>query len=212
VAKSGVTSKTAKTAKRPLRSSEVVRELILNSARTSFADSGFAGATTRKIATQAGVVENLIYKQFGTKQALFDVAVVGPFQDAVDSFIERWGPRSAAPHSPETTARDYIEALYNMLQDHADLLIALMKHGRDERPLLPLLEDLERVAVQELAAQEWTGVDIPVLVRLHFGMVAFNAAFGESLYPPGELAPNRDRIIAETTAFFVHGTAHRPKT
>jgi hypothetical protein len=87
-----------------------------------------------------------------------------------------------------------------------------MKYGPDDRPLLPLLQDLERVAAHEIAAQGWAGVDIPVLVRLHFGMVAFNAAFGDALYPPGALTPSRERIIAETTAFFVHGTAHRPET
>jgi hypothetical protein len=84
------------------------------------------------------------------------------------------------------------------------LLFALMKDRRQEKPLLPLLQELERVVAYETGAQGWTGVDIVVLV-------AFNAAFDESLYPSGARRPSRDRIITEMAAFFVHGTAHRPQ-
>jgi hypothetical protein len=54
-------------------------------------------------------------------------------------------------------------------------------------------------------------VDIVVLTRLQFAVVAFSAAFDESLYPSGARRPSRDRIITEMAAFFVHGTAHRPQ-
>ena len=44
------------------------------------------------------------------------------------------------------------------------------------------------------------------------GMVAFNAAFGDVLYPADEKSASRRRIVDEMTAFMVHGTAHRPQT
>jgi AcrR family transcriptional regulator len=195
--------------KRPLRSTAVVRELILNAARACFAESGYAGTSTRQIAKRAGVVENLIYKQFGSKPALFEAAVVEPFRAALDDFTLRW-TASGTPGTGEFTAREYVEALYDLLEGHAELLLALMADRRGERPLVPLFHELERVASAVLDSQGWTGVDIPVLARMHFGMVAFNAAFGESLYPDGVEAPGRQRVVDEAAAFMVHGTAHRP--
>jgi AcrR family transcriptional regulator len=188
----------------------VVRELILDAARVCFAETGYSATTTRQIAVRADVVENLIYKQFGSKAALFEQAVVEPFRQAVDSFLGRWGPRSTTPHGGEFTAREYVETLYDLLEGHAELLVALMRDRRKERPLLPILEELERIGAYETGAQGWRGMDIQVLVRLHFGMVAFNAAFEDDLYPPGQRRPDRARIIDEMTAFLVHGTAHRP--
>ena len=57
----------------------VVRELIVEAARACFAEHGYAGTTTRLVASRAGGVENLIFKHFGTKAGLFDAAVVSPF-------------------------------------------------------------------------------------------------------------------------------------
>jgi len=193
----------------PARSTAVIRELILDAAREAFAAGGFNDTTTRQIAAKAGVVESLIYKHFRSKAGLFDEAIVQPFDRAVGRFITEWTPRSLGQHSGEGTARDYIENIYDLLENHAELLIALMKDRRQDKPLLPLLQKLEHVAAYELGSQGWVGVDIAVLVRLQFGAVAFNAAFGESLYLPGPGRPSRDRIVAEMVSFFVHGTAHR---
>jgi hypothetical protein len=49
-----------------------------------------------------------------------------------------------------------------------------------------------------------------VLTRPQFVVAAFCAAFDESLYPSDVRRPGRERIIDEMTAFFIHGTAHRP--
>ena len=196
---------------RAARSTEIVRELILDAARQCFADAGFAGTSTRQIAAKADVVEPLIYKHFGSKQGLFDEAVVEPFRRAVDEFIGDWNPEAAAAHTGEEMARDYIERLYDLLENHAELLIALMRDRREEKPLLPLLQELERVAAYETGSQGYTGVDLVVSTRLHFAVVAFNAAFGDSLYPSDRRRPSRERIIDEMAAFLVHGTAHRPR-
>jgi AcrR family transcriptional regulator len=196
--------------RRPMRSSAVVRELILEAAQFCFANSGFAATSTREIAARADVVESLVYKHFGSKAELFEQAVVAPFREAVDVFLTQWGPRSTEAHTGESTSRAYAESLYALVEDHADLLVALMRDRREERPLVPLLEELERVAAYELGSYGWRGVDTQVLVRLQFGMIAFNAAFEDDLYAPGPRRPDRERIIAEISAFLVHGTAHRP--
>jgi AcrR family transcriptional regulator len=196
--------------KRPLRPTNVVRELILDAARGCFAEFGYAGTTTRQIAKRADVVENLIFKHFGNKAALFEASVIQPFRTALDNFTARWAAGANNSDDGERTARDYVEELYDLLDGHSELLLAIMADRRRAQPLLPLMAELERVAAAEIEARGWHGVDVGVLARLHFGMVVFNAAFSDALYPAGDGAADRERIVNEMTAFMVHGTAHRP--
>jgi len=48
------------------------RERILAAAARVYAEHGFRGATTRRIAEEAGVNEITIFRQFGSKAALID--------------------------------------------------------------------------------------------------------------------------------------------
>lgn len=50
--------------------SEATRQRIIQAASKIFSDSGYAGATTRAIATAAGVNEVTIFRQFGSKKNL----------------------------------------------------------------------------------------------------------------------------------------------
>lgn len=51
------------------------RGRILDVAETEFADHGFAGASLRRIAEQAGVAAALVHYHFGGKEGLFDAVV-----------------------------------------------------------------------------------------------------------------------------------------
>ena len=51
------------------------REAILDAARKRFAAHGYAGATIRRIAADAGVDPALVHHFFGTKERLFAAAV-----------------------------------------------------------------------------------------------------------------------------------------
>jgi len=55
------------------------REAILAAARAGFAQRGYDGASTRSIATAAGVDAALIHHYFGSKQRLFVAAMELPF-------------------------------------------------------------------------------------------------------------------------------------
>lgn len=52
-----------------------VREKIITAAMTAYAESGFRGATTRRVAEIAGVNEVTIFRNFGSKAALMDEAL-----------------------------------------------------------------------------------------------------------------------------------------
>jgi len=81
----------ARTGRRPKRppdedsaASPDTRLAILAAARARFAQSGYDGASTRAIATAAGVDAALIHHYFGSKQRLFVAAMELPFDsDAV---------------------------------------------------------------------------------------------------------------------------------
>ena len=51
------------------------RDRILEAAARVYAETGFRGATTRRIADEAGVNEITIFRQFGSKAALIDEAL-----------------------------------------------------------------------------------------------------------------------------------------
>ena len=52
-----------------------VREKIITAAMTAYAETGFQGATTRRVAEIAGVNEVTIFRNFGSKAALMDEAL-----------------------------------------------------------------------------------------------------------------------------------------
>ena len=70
----------ARTGRRPGDSG--TRDAILDAARDTFADKGFAAASVRAIATRAGVDAALVHHYFGTKTDLFGAAMELPFDPA----------------------------------------------------------------------------------------------------------------------------------
>ncbi len=53
-----------------------VRDQLLDAAARIYAESGYRGATTRRIATAAGVNEITLFRHFGSKDALIREAIV----------------------------------------------------------------------------------------------------------------------------------------
>ena len=74
------------------------RDRILAAAARVYAETGFRGATTRRIAEEAGVNEITIFRQFGSKAALIDevVRATGP----------RTGARAQLPEEPVDPERE----------------------------------------------------------------------------------------------------------
>ncbi|WP_152361386.1 TetR family transcriptional regulator [Microlunatus speluncae] len=63
------------------------RQAVLEAARQRFAEAGYARATIRSIATQAGVDPSLVVHYFGSKEQLFRAVVDWPFDPA--EFLDR---------------------------------------------------------------------------------------------------------------------------
>ena len=107
------------------------RERILEAAARVYAEYGFRGATTRRIATEAGVNEVTLFRTFGSKAALIDEAVRSHSAEPLD------GPHAlpAVPVDPERELTSWASALHEHLRASRALIRKTMSEmeERSER-------------------------------------------------------------------------------
>jgi AcrR family transcriptional regulator len=198
------------------RAPDEVRRLLLESARSLFAAKGYAGASTRDIANQAGVSEALLFRHFGTKAKLFERAILDPINDFIHQYVEQWRARTAADHTPEGISFAYVDGFYRLLSENRELVLALVtaqayesiKELNEASPLSRLMDELEQVAGREADLRGFK-FDVHISTRLVAGMVMSMALLDEWLFPSGKRRPSRQRIVNEMVAFMLHGLAHR---
>jgi len=196
--------------RRARRTTQEIRELILDAARSVFAERGFAGATTRHIAARAEVAEPLIFNNFGSKAELFAQAVIEPFNHRFSEFLAR-GDELAVDR--ERRSAEFVHALYPFLRDNADMLLALVKSsGEMEAAALHGLDDYFSRAVARMRSQYERAAlqfDVPpeLLVRYLFGMLAGAVLFRDWFFPEG--AP--DEALAEASLARMLFKAAEPK-
>lgn len=118
-------------------SARATRARILDTARASFMESGFAGTTIRKVAGDAGTSQETIYKSFGGKAALlkaaYDTALVGDDEEVpLSRRPEALAVRSASTPVEALTA--YAE-LARIIAVRVDPLLRVILHsgGADEQ-------------------------------------------------------------------------------
>jgi AcrR family transcriptional regulator len=204
---------------RKRRSRHEVRRLILDSARELFSTTGFDGTSTKAIATQAGVSETSVYRHFGTKSALFESAVFGPFESWVGSYLQRWGSAVRSQQSLEAQTRDYVSTTYDMLSDNSALMRSALGSLNDDKDAAQssaslLHQNFVRLEYQlAKIADENDVVDIdPVLViRPTFGMLYALAATPEWMFDRPPDRPARTRLVDEIGLIMVYGLTGRPQ-
>ena len=173
--------------RRSRRSSAEVRERLIDAARRAFAERGFSGATTREIAESASTSEAVLFRQFGSKAALFAASVMQPFSSFVGRFAAKWTTMTA-DHSAHLPTRELFSELFESFQDQRDILLALMtvhRHEPDihvEADLSIILDQVERLARREFEIAGWDPTNIAVDVRVGFGMLLGTSMFREWLY------------------------------
>lgn len=107
------------------------REKILKAAARVYADLGFRGATTRRIAQEAGVNEVTLFRHFGSKAVLLHEAVhaAGLFPESPSLPENPVDPRAellqyAIAHHAELVAkRSLIRTCFGECEEHPDILL-----------------------------------------------------------------------------------------
>jgi len=98
---------------------------MLDAARELFASKGFTATTTREIAERATVTEQLLFNHFDSKQDLFTIAVVRPFEDFVNAQLDSWVITVDSHMEPPQMMRRYVAGLYALVLEHQALFRAL---------------------------------------------------------------------------------------
>lgn len=104
-----------------------VRDQLLEAAARVYADAGYRGATTRRIAREAGVNEITLFRHFGSKESLLHEAVARAGED-----IERVGLPDE-PRDPEGELTAWARGYLAHLADRRALIRTCMGEMR-ERP------------------------------------------------------------------------------
>ena len=192
------------------------RRLLLDAARDLFARQDYRSTTTREIAEAAGVAEHLLFRNFGTKAALFHEALVVPFTTFVDHFSETW--KRVVPE--ETDERDlagqFVGQLYDLFVDHRGLVMtlsaseALSEEELTETGIAEVsgaLAILGQISAEGRATRGMPSSHPDLAAHSTVAMIAGMAAFSSSFFGPEQ--PPREVIVEELTQAALHGFLHR---
>jgi AcrR family transcriptional regulator len=206
------------------RSSEEVRGLLVQAAGELFGENGFSGVTTRQIAERAGVSEAILWRQFRTKAALFNVAVTEPIVQFLSEFVQQFRGyadklEESEPHlPPEHGAGMFFGGLYDVFRSEKALIMTLLAarafdrdileaHGVGTEPLAEIYDVVSEFSGAVLARYGIT-VDMNMIVRLSVGMVLAAAVLDESVFPDGPMT-SRDQVVDEVVRLVFHGIVHQ---
>jgi len=106
-----------------------IRDRILRATLRVYAESGFRGATTRRVAQEAGVNEITLFRHFGTKEALVKAALKAGGHGI------RVAP--AEPDAPETELYQWALSTYRHWHQHRQLISQVMGDLAEHPELAP---------------------------------------------------------------------------
>jgi AcrR family transcriptional regulator len=198
--------------RRTRRPSADVRALVLDAARALFLSQGFEATTTKQIAEHAGVVEHLLFTNFGSKAALFEIAVLEPISGFVSDYVTSW--KTAGIEGLEQRVDAFVRGLYTMAKrDRTVLLAALARRLDPEAAEEPDVIDHVASTLQGLRGvsdlDRFADVDPSAAVAAVLGMVLGVALLDDLLFPRGSRRPSQERLITELEKFVLYGTTRR---
>jgi AcrR family transcriptional regulator len=192
------------------------RRLLLDAARTLFAGQDYRSTTTREIAQAAGVTEHLLFRNFGSKAALFREALVVPFVSFVDEFGRTWQSIVPEETDEEDLTRLFVSRLYDVFVEHQGLLLTLMASETlsDEEQADAGIAEIRR-AITVLGQISVEGMQLRGLRSDHpdlpaystVSMIAGMAALRSTYF--GNKQPPREVIVEELVQALLHGFLHR---
>lgn len=203
------------TKRRTRRAPGEIRSLLLDAARVSFAEKGYARSTTRDIAARADVAEVLLFRNFGSKANLFAEAVVVPMVEFLREWVDLTDPSTDA--DTEDMQRQFIDSLYGAAAENRGLLLTFFATSVFEPQVFDgrLVAAVIQKAIDELAERSEQrlvrlGVDVSTMrvgisSRAAIGMVLAMALFDDWLMPQGTRRPSREVLVNELTRQVLYG-------
>lgn len=172
------------------------RERILEAAARVYGEYGFRGATTRRIANEAGVNEITVFRHFGSKDALLSEAIrVHATQPPLSELPRR-------PVDPERELTQWCTSLAAHLRDARSMISKCMSEVGERRemtqcisagPMRSFTELREYIVRLRKAGLADSGTDPTTAAATLMGAL-FGDAMGRDLmpdaYPPQSRAPS----------------------
>jgi len=192
--------------RRPRRSSAEVRSRILSAAAALFAERGYGDATTREIARRAEVAEQVIFRIYPTKQALFDAAVVEPFDQFLSEYTARWLAAPTPGGKPEQVLQQFVEELHDLVRENRQLVAALASSGSLTARTQPALAKLEKMGTV-IAETHGLLFDPELSVRIAAVMVVAVTLLEDELFDG-----TGNRLVAEMVRMLVGAARYIPSS
>ncbi|MGZ5395728.1 MAG: TetR/AcrR family transcriptional regulator [Mycobacterium sp.] len=189
--------------------------LLQEAAREVFAEHGYS-ATTREIASRAGVSHDLIFRYFDSKEKLFFDAVVTPLMDAVDGLHRGWLEDPAlAAMGHDRMIRRFATGFYEFMSTNqpiaratVHLFVSESNEGETERLRQRISDTLAPMVapIDGYLASEGLRHSSPALqLRLAMLFVGVAATFLANTYSTDEEVPDRTEIVDELSQFISNG-------
>ncbi|WP_051342259.1 TetR/AcrR family transcriptional regulator [Pseudonocardia spinosispora] len=203
------------------RSSEEVRGLLDAAASRHFGKNGYAGTSTRAIASTAGVSETLLFRHFGTKSALFEETLLRRFQAAVDTFVTTWGKREVPQDGDEAHARKFIKDMLKLYRNQRGAIFALMSINNDDAEVRSifgaavgcmdqLLDCVREHVLTGPGGKLYPGVDPRVSASTVIAVVLSVTVLDQWLFESGVRKPAAvSAVDEEAIDYILHGIGHR---
>lgn len=182
---------------------------ILNAALKVFSSKGFSGATTKEIASMAGVAEGTIFRYFKTKKDIL-FSLLGPFvlqflTDTIDA---------VSGESDEVMLTAILKNRLGLIQKHMDLLRLLITEAqfhpelRDNfAELVPMKAAaiLEQFITKRIEDGAYRELNPQIVARALFGMAVIFVAIKEFLNGDKFVQFDDDEIIKTIVSVFLYG-------
>lgn len=204
---------TAERPSRSRRSSEDVRALLLETARELFLEHGYEETTTKEICKRAGVAEPLLFTNFGSKEGLFEAAVLAPIGEFVAEYASSLQD-SGEGADPEERVDRFVRGVFSLARQNRTVLLTAISQR------LHRSESAEDDVLDQLAAtlqgvhgvtdlHDYPDVDPEAATAAVTAMVLGAALLDDLLFPAGSRRPSQDRLTAEIKKLVLHGTTKR---
>ncbi|MFV0257678.1 MAG: TetR/AcrR family transcriptional regulator [Acidimicrobiales bacterium] len=193
-----------------------IRELILDAARSVFADKGYPRATTREIAAAADVAETLLFRNFGSKANLFGEAVLVPMAEFLEHWVEWAGDESNLDDSVEGQEQ-FTRTVYRTARANRGLVLTALATSYFEPEVMASHPAGQRVraALRGLTSEvmparlDRLGVDtadmnVPVAAGSSIAMILAAAVFDDHLIG-ADFPDDDDAIVRELTRQILYG-------
>jgi len=183
------------------KKSEETRSRILEAALSVFQERGFAQATMREIAAEAGVAVGAAYYYFDSKDAL----VMAFYERAQEEMHRETEAALDRAKTLEARLRAIISAKFGYFAPNRRLLGALSAHVDPDHPLSPFSVETAQIREQDVRLFERavaeSGVKLPASVAPYLGRLLWMYQMGLILFwvYDKSAGQNRTMLLYEKT-------------